>query len=68
MYRFTNGIVVYDEATRDKYISSGMTLIEEKPVKKEEKQNGESEADSTVKSNEFEQTRKRTTKFGRSFK
>ena len=40
MYRFTNGVVVYDEATRDKYIKSGMTLVEEKKDEvKEEKEN-----------------------------
>ena len=40
MYKFTNGVVVYDEATRDKYISSGMTLVQEEPKKKEE-ENGD---------------------------
>lgn len=29
MYKFTNGIVVYDEKTRDSYIKSGMKLISE---------------------------------------
>lgn len=29
MYKFTNGIVVYDEGTRDNYIKAGMTLIKE---------------------------------------
>ena len=29
MYKFTNGIVVYDKETRDKYINAGMILIEE---------------------------------------
>lgn len=29
MYRFTNGIVVYDEETRDKYLKAGMILVKE---------------------------------------
>lgn len=37
MYKFTNGIVVFDEETRDNYIKAGMKLIEEE-VKEE---NGE---------------------------
>ncbi len=32
MYKFTNGIVVFDEKTRDAYIKVGMRLVkEEKP-------------------------------------
>lgn len=30
MYKFTNGIVVFDKETRDAFIRSGMTLIKEK--------------------------------------
>ena len=30
MYKFTNGIVVFDKKTRDKYVKSGMHLVEEK--------------------------------------
>lgn len=49
MYKFTNGIVVYDEETKNAYIKAGMHLVEEKKVedKKEadilddEKRNGE---------------------------
>ena len=67
MYKFTNGVVCYDAATRDKYINAGMTLIEEKPVKKEEKY-GESEVNSEPKSNKFGTTGKRTGKFSRSIK
>ena len=36
MYKFTNGIVCYDAATKNKYVEAGMTLIKEEP-KKEEK-------------------------------
>ena len=30
MYKFTNGIVVFDEETKDTYIKAGFKLIEEK--------------------------------------
>ena len=32
MYKFTNGIVVFDKETRDAYIKAGMHLVEEKKV------------------------------------
>lgn len=66
MYKFTNGVVVYDEVTRDKYIKAGMTLVKEE-VKEEEK-DGEKNLQSEVKPTEFGRNRKRTEKFGRKFK
>lgn len=30
MYKFTNGIVVFDEKTRDDFIKAGYRLVEEK--------------------------------------
>lgn len=33
MYKFTNGIVVYDEKTRDKYIKAGFKLVIENKEK-----------------------------------
>jgi hypothetical protein len=40
MYKFTNGIVVFDEETKDKYINAGMTLVkEEKKVVEEDRPN-----------------------------
>ena len=68
MYKFTNGVVCYDEATRDKYIKSGMILVKEKPVKKEVEEIGEEEIQSKAEPNEFRATRKRPNKFGRSLK
>ena len=68
MYKFTNGVVVYDEATRDKYIKAGLILVkEEKPVVKEEKEeeNGEKNFQSGIKRSEFRTTRKRTEKFSK---
>ena len=38
MYKFTNGIVVFDEKTRDAYIKAGMRL-EELKVKVEDEEN-----------------------------
>ena len=66
MYKFTNGVVVYDEITKEKYLKSGMTLVEEpKPVVKEEiKIVKESEP----KHNEFRETKKRTEKFGKRYR
>lgn len=65
MYKFTNGVVCYDEATRDKYIKSGMILVKEEP--KEVKKNVE-EIQNKVEPNEYRTTTKRPNKFGRSFK
>ena len=65
MYKFTNGVVCYDEATRDKYIKSGMILVKEEP--KEVKKNVE-EIQNKVEPEEFRRPEKRTSKFGRSIK
>lgn len=32
MYEFTNGIVVFDEKTRDEYINAGYRLVEDKTI------------------------------------
>ena len=32
MYKFTNGIVVFDKETRDAYIKAGMVLVKEEKV------------------------------------
>ena len=32
MYKFTNGIVVFDEKTRDEFIKSGYRLIKEEKI------------------------------------
>ena len=37
MYKFTNGIVVFDKKTRDEYVRAGMLLVENKNVIKENK-------------------------------
>ena len=66
MYKFTNGVVCYDEATKDKYIKSGMILVKEEP--KEVKENGEEKIQSEAQPEKFESTRTRISKFGRSLK
>ncbi len=66
MYKFTNGVVVYDEETRDRYIKAGMTLVKEsKPEKKEEPEIGEENLRGNTKRNEFREPRKRTGRFNR---
>ena len=36
MYKFTNGIVVFDKETRDEFLRAGYRLVEEiKPVEKQ---------------------------------
>ena len=69
MYKFTNGVVVYDEATKNKYIEAGMVLVEEpKPVVKEEKEIGETTVDSRIERNEYRKTTKGTGKFNKRFR
>lgn len=33
MYKFTNGIVVFDEKTRDGFIKAGYKIVEEEKIK-----------------------------------
>lgn len=67
MYKFTNGVVVYDEITKDKYIKAGMILVQEEP-KEKEKTDGEENIRSISKREEFRNAKKRTEKFGRNFR
>ena len=46
MYKFTNGIVVFDEKTRDAYIKAGMRLV--KKEKPKEVTNENSSNDGTI--------------------
>lgn len=49
MYKFTNGIVVFDEETKDKYINSGYRLIQDKKqLKKVKKDNEDSFNNGTI--------------------
>jgi hypothetical protein len=64
MYKFTNGVVVYDEVTRDKYVKAGLILVEEQPKAKEEKEVGEEKIQNKAKPEEYRRTSKRTSRFG----
>jgi len=69
MYRFTNGVVVYDEETKNKYIKAGMILVKEpKPEVKEEKEIVKSDLYSEPKRREFKETNKRDRKFVKGFR
>lgn len=35
MYKFTNGIVVFDEKTRDDFIKAGYKLVEKEKIKED---------------------------------
>lgn len=39
MYKFTNGIIVYDKETKNAYIKAGMRLVEEKKVEDKKETN-----------------------------
>ena len=58
MYKFTNGIVVYDEETKNAYIKAGMHLVKEKKVedKKEtdvlDDEKGNEEVGSSIEQNQ----------------
>lgn len=47
MYKFTNGIVVFDEKTRDSYIRAGYRLVKEEKPKEELNENNSN--DTTIK-------------------
>ena len=69
MYKFTNGVVCYDEETKNKYLSAGMCLIQEPKIeKKEEKQVVESNLQNEIKRNEFGRVDKRPSKFNKRVK
>ncbi len=40
MYKFTNGLVVFDEKTRDSYLKAGYKLVENKVKTFKEKMSG----------------------------
>ena len=66
MYKFTNGIVVFDKKTRDDFLKAGYRLVEEeKPIEEqvtideaiEEAIDEENNSDSSIK-RKFEPSRK----------
>ena len=57
MYKFTNGIVVFDEKTRDSYVKAGMTLVKDK-----KEQNGKGNVSNGAVENEHPTNDKKTAK------
>lgn len=48
MYKFTNGIVVFDEKTRDDFIKTGYKLVEEEKIKEVKLEDEDPSNDGTI--------------------
>lgn len=48
MYKFTNGIVVFDEKTRDDFIKAGYKLVEEEKIKEVKLEDENTSNDGTI--------------------
>ena len=48
MYKFTNGIVVFDEKTRDSYLKSGYKLVKEEKIKEVKLEDENTSNDGTI--------------------
>jgi hypothetical protein len=48
MYKFTNGIVVFDEKTRDDFIKSGYKLVEEEKIEEVNLEDENTSNDGTI--------------------
>lgn len=48
MYKFTNGIVVFDEKTRDDFIKAGYRLVKEKKIKEVKLEDENTSNDGTI--------------------
>jgi len=49
MYKFTNGIVVFDEKTRDDFIKAGYKLVKEEKIKEVKLEDENTSNDGTIK-------------------
>ena len=49
MYKFTNGIVVFDEKTRDDFIKAGYRLVKEEKIKEVKLEDENTSNDGTIK-------------------
>lgn len=49
MYKFTNGIVVFDEKTRDSYLKAGYKLVKERKAKEVKLEDENTSNDGTIK-------------------
>ena len=48
MYKFTNGIVVFDEKTRDDFIKAGYKLVKEEKIKEVKLEDENTSNDGTI--------------------
>ena len=48
MYKFTNGVVVFDEKTRDDFIKAGYRLIEKEKIKEVKLEDENTSNDGTI--------------------
>lgn len=48
MYKFTNGIVVFDEKTRDDFIKAGYRLVEEEKIEEDKSEDENISNDGTI--------------------
>lgn len=48
MYKFTNGIVVFDEKTRDEFIKAGCKLVKEEKIKEVKLEDENTSNDGTI--------------------
>ena len=49
MYKFTNGIVVFDEKTRDDFIKAGYRLVKEEKTEESKSEDENTSNDGTIK-------------------
>lgn len=57
MYKFTNGIVVFDEKTRDEFIKTGYKLVEEEKIE-EDKSKDENTSNNGIIEKKFRECQK----------
>lgn len=48
MYKFTNGIVVFDEKTRDDFIKAGYRLVKEEKIEESKSEDENTSNDGTI--------------------
>ena len=48
MYKFTNGIVVFDEKTRNDFIKAGYKLVEEEKIEEDKSKDENTSNDGTI--------------------
>lgn len=49
MYKFTNGIVVFDEKTRNDFIKAGYRLVEEEKIEEDKTEDENTSNNGTIK-------------------